>query len=215
MDDRLNTDYAVTLATRLELIDRFPRGSDILEAVAEWLIQICQGGFIEDRTWTPKEQADWLIKTAIENEMQWQGLARLRHMFLYKFVPPPDEPQHMAAPEQEERCPLCNDFGIVYENGVYSWCQCGEAKVLRSARPNYVDALNHPAQRRYFRSRRQNRPPDYIVPASERRLPDIQNSQPDQTMPPDTRQLIEKEIQKAVASKATPQVKQKGETDET
>jgi len=166
----LQSETAIRLAARLEVIHGFPRRPEALEAVAEWLIRTCQGRELNGKYYSPVEQAEWLINTAVEILSEWLSPVALRELFLARFFPAVEEFSLQPPKEPEHRCPDCDDYGITYDGQLYAWCHCSQTELIRRQRAHYVELLNSPTRLRFkyqvYRSRlKQAQSPELKPPA--------------------------------------------------
>jgi len=144
---------AYILATRLIVIPRFPRDRAAVEKVADWLIDLCEGGQVpSEGYWTPTDRATWLINTAIDEFENWdegRGLPALRSLYNRKFRPPPELREHKSLGEPPAiDCKLCHDDGTVEVIGTVKWCICEQAILLRSEAPQLIEILQRGVDRR-------------------------------------------------------------------
>lgn len=139
---------AYIMANRLILVPRFPRDPVAVEQVADWLLDLCRGGKVDDEPWTPHDQAGWLIETTIKEFSNWdqsQGLPAMRSIFNRKFNPPPAQVEFPGLGEKPViHCTLCSDNGTIERDGIVHWCICPQANKLLKEAPQLVEILNRP-----------------------------------------------------------------------
>lgn len=149
----LEATTAFSLAARLTVIPGFPRREEAIEAVADWLIDRCTPRRHEGQVWAAKDQASWLVSTAIEEWAEWGGVAALRTLWLGKFHPGVLEYKSLGPPPPPD-CPRCQDNGIIPHigDGGADWCDCAAAEQLRARIPNLCEDRNRRAAARAART---------------------------------------------------------------
>lgn len=88
----LKLPLAYRLATRLALIPRFPARQGTIEYIADWLRWLCRGAELDGESWTPEDQAVWLVDAVVDQFDNWddmKGAPGIRAFFYHKFYPSP------------------------------------------------------------------------------------------------------------------------------
>ena len=114
-----------------------------IKQTAQDLLDWCTGGHHQGRHWSPREQADWLVREARATWDEWEGPKALRGLFLSRFgsgrQQRPELPPFQSYGKPNILCRSCEDQGTQWNGERYIRCNC---ELGRAMPPNLLEIMN-------------------------------------------------------------------------
>ncbi len=135
MESILSYEAALAYARRLKLIPGFPYDEEAVKASAEDLQRWCRGARLGLTTYSPEQQAYWLVNEAREQWTEWLGTAALLALFRAKFVPPVPASNEAKSlgPKRPVLCRKCKDSSYVGAPHAQAYCDCEAGQTMKQS----------------------------------------------------------------------------------
>lgn len=137
----LNEEKALELARRLTIVPDFPMYSEAIEAVAEDLVMLAETAPSPD---VAEARARWLVTEIRRTWTRWSGTVDMVALYQKRFDPPvtPSNQVKDWGTKPPIQCRICNDTGVVKQEGRFCWCDCEIGIYLHFDLPDWLDTLN-------------------------------------------------------------------------
>jgi len=110
MNDKepLRPKTAFDLCEDLRLLPKF-KLDEKRKLIANKLIELCVGGYLDERYFRPEQQAKWLINRMVNSWSSWEGPAGMRELLQTNFTA---QPPYDLGSKPKTECSQCDDSGF-------------------------------------------------------------------------------------------------------
>ena len=115
-DNHENTTACHKLAAKLVTVPDFPRQNEVLDLVADDLLELCAD--VTEASWIVAEARKW---------PKWRGTAGIIDLLRERRPPtvlPPERQVFDPGQKPPIGCGICQDFGYLFRGGHYEYCSC-------------------------------------------------------------------------------------------